>query len=106
MDQTKPRVILKKYRSIFLAAAVVEAVSFLVSLIDSLVAGNEVGPDALVAVALMAPFFSINTFLASVVNSGTVLSFSEQAVSISYVAGTVRCLSDCKEDLQNCRKGG
>ena len=77
MDQTKPRVILKKYRSIFLAAAVVEAVSFLVSLTDSVVAGNEVGPEALMAIGLMAPFFSITTFLASVVNSGTLLSFSD-----------------------------
>ena len=77
MEQTKPRVILKKYRSIFLAAVVVEAVSFLVSLTDTIVAGNMVGPDAFMAIGLMAPFFSIATFLTSMVNSGTVLSFSE-----------------------------
>ena len=49
MKQTKPLVILRKYRSIFFAAAIVEAVSFLVSLTDTIVAGNEVGAEALMA---------------------------------------------------------
>ena len=77
MEQTKPLVILRKYRSILFAAAIVEAVTFLVSLTDSIVAGNMVSDTAFTAIGLMAPFASISTFLAATVNSGTVLSFSE-----------------------------
>ena len=77
MKQTKPLVILHKYRSIFFATAVVEAVSFLVSLTDAIVAGNEVGAEALMAIGLMSPFYFIATFLSGVITSGTLLSFSD-----------------------------
>ena len=77
MKQTKPLVILHKYRSIFFAAAIVEVVTFLVSLTDTIVAGNEVGAEALMAIGLMSPFYFTATFLAAVINSGTLLSFSD-----------------------------
>ena len=54
-----------------------EAVSFLVSLTDTIVAGHEVGAEALMAIGLMSPFYFIATFLAAVINSGTMLSFSD-----------------------------
>ncbi len=78
MEQTKPRILINKYRSILIAAVVVEAVSFLVSLTDSLIAGNVVGEDALAAIGLLAPFFSIATLFAAVINSGTVLNYTRQ----------------------------
>lgn len=77
MKQTRPLVILKKYQSILLAAMVVEGVTFLVSLTDTLVAGNVIGADALMAIGLVAPIFTITTFLTATINSGTLLSFSD-----------------------------
>ncbi|MDO5132549.1 MAG: MATE family efflux transporter [Eubacteriales bacterium] len=77
MNQTKPVILLQKYRSILLAAAVVEAVSFIVSLTDSIVAANVVGQEAFAAIGLISPFFSLASFLAAIVNSGTVLFYSE-----------------------------
>ena len=78
MNQTKPLMILKKYRSILIAAVIVEAVSFLVSLTDSIIAGSIIGSDAFAAIGLMTPFFSIATFFAAVINSGTVLYYSDE----------------------------
>ena len=76
--ETKPRVLLKKYRSILLSALVVEAVTFLVSLTDSIVAANMVGMEAFTAIGLTAPFLSITTFVAAVINSGTVKNYTYQ----------------------------
>ena len=78
MKETKPLFIIKKYRSILRAAIIVEAVNFLVSLTDGVIAGNAVGAEAFAAIGLLAPFLSVSTFLASIVNSGTVLNFSYQ----------------------------
>ena len=58
------------------AAIIVEAVNFIVSLTDGIVAGNVLGADAFAAIGLLAPFLSISTFLASIVNTGTVLNYS------------------------------
>ena len=78
MQETKPLLLLKKYRSILTAATIVELVTFLVSLTDTIVAANVVGMDALAAVGLVAPFFSIATFVTAVINSGTVTNYSER----------------------------
>lgn len=77
MKQTRPLVLLKKYQSILIAAMVVEGVTFLVSLTDTIVAGNVIGADALMAIGLVAPIFTITTFLTATINSGTLLSFSD-----------------------------
>lgn len=76
MQQTRPRFIIKKYRSILFAALAIEAVNFIVSLTDSIVAGNAVDAEALAAIGLITPLITIAVFLATVVNTGTVLQFS------------------------------
>lgn len=78
MEENKPLLLLNKYHSILLAAIIVETAAFLVSLTDTIVAGNAINADALGAVGLMAPFFSISTFITATINSGAVLNFSEQ----------------------------
>ena len=76
IERNKSRFYQKKYRSILRAAIIVEAVNFIVSLTDGIVAGNVLGADAFAAIGLLAPFLSISTFLASIVNTGTVLNYS------------------------------
>ena len=78
MQQTKPLFIIRKYRSILLAAIIVESVSYIVSLTDSIVAGNALGGPAFSAIGLLAPFLSVSTFISSVVNSGTIMNYSYQ----------------------------
>ena len=73
-----PYVILGKYRSLLLSALVVEAVTFLVSLTDSLVAGNVVNADAFAAIGLMTPFFFVSSFFAATINSGTLSNYNDQ----------------------------
>lgn len=58
------------------AAVIVEAVNFIVSLTDSIVASNFLGADAFAAIGLISPFLSVSTFLTSIVNTGTVLNYS------------------------------
>ena len=78
MNETKPAFIINKYRSILFAAIIVEAVGFIVSLTDSVVAGLFLGEETFAAVGLMSPFLSASTFLTSIINTGTVLNFSFQ----------------------------
>ena len=78
MQQTKPMFIIKKYKSILWAAIIVEAVNYIVSLTDSIIAGNMLGSEALAAIGLNAPFLAFSTFLASIVNSGTIVNYSYQ----------------------------
>ena len=78
MNETKPAFIINKYRSILFAAIIVEAVGFIVSLTDSVVAGLFLGEETFAAVGLMSPFLSASTFLSSIINTGTVLNFSFQ----------------------------
>ena len=76
LSQTKPFFVIRKYRSILFAAIVVEVVSYLVSLTDSIVAGSMISLEALAAVGLLTPFLSAATFLCSVFNTGTVINYS------------------------------
>ena len=78
MSETKPLILIKKYRSILFAAIIIEVVTFFVSLTDTIVAANFVGRDAFAAVGLMSPFFSIATFVTAVINSGTTSNYSFQ----------------------------
>ena len=75
-QERESRFLNRKYRSILKASLAVEGAAYLVSLTDSLVAGNMVGTQALAAVSLAAPFAFITTFLASMINSGTTVSYS------------------------------
>ena len=76
MQQTKPTFIIRKYRSILTAAIVVESVNYIISLTDSIIAGNMLGGDALVAIGLLAPFLSLSLFMSSIINSGTIMQYS------------------------------
>ena len=76
MQQTKPVFIIKKYRSILKAAIIIEAVNFIISLTDSIIAGNAVGAQAFAAIGLLAPFLSISVFISTFVCTGTVVNFS------------------------------
>lgn len=76
MEQTKSLFIFRRYRSILTAAIIVEAVNYIVSLTDSIVAGNLVNSSALAAIGLFAPFLSFITFLSSIIISGTTLNYS------------------------------
>lgn len=68
MEETKPTILIKKYKSLLLASMVVEVVSYIVSLTDSVIAANRVGIEALTALGLVSPFFFISVFVASVIN--------------------------------------
>ncbi|MBQ3371955.1 MAG: hypothetical protein IJG40_02320 [Oscillospiraceae bacterium] len=76
MQQIKPTFIIRKYRSILTAAIVVESVNYIISLTDSIIAGNMLGGDALVAIGLLAPFLSLSLFMSSIINSGTIMQYS------------------------------
>lgn len=78
MEQTKPLLLIRKYRSILLAAVIVETVSFLVDLSDTIIGANVIGTDALDAIGLLAPFFSVSTLLCAIINSGTVMNYTKQ----------------------------
>ncbi len=75
-QQKRSRFIIRRYRSVVGAALVIEAVAYLVSLTDALVAGGMVSQDALTAIGLMAPFSLIITFLSATINGGTTLGFT------------------------------
>jgi len=77
MLDTKPLFVIKKYRSILLAAAIVEAVSYIVSLTDSIVAGNMINSSAFAAIGLISPFISVSVFVSSIINSGTIKYYSD-----------------------------
>ncbi|MBR5381132.1 MAG: hypothetical protein IK136_00775 [Oscillospiraceae bacterium] len=76
MQQTKPLFIIRKYRSILRASVIVEAVLFIASLTDSIVAGNALGEEALAAIGLIAPFFTFSVFVSVIVSSGTAKQYS------------------------------
>ena len=76
MEQTKPVFLIQKYRSILGAVIVVEAVTYLVSLTDTLIAGNMISNEAMAAIGLVAPLLSAATFVTSVINTGTLLHYS------------------------------
>ena len=76
MKRTKASFLGRKYMSILRASIVVEAVAYIVTLTDTLVAGNMIGTAALTAVGLVAPLVGVSSFLMSVINSGTVPKYS------------------------------
>lgn len=76
MPETKPLLLLKRYRSILRGAVVVEIIAFFVTLIDPIIAANRIGMEALSAIGLFAPFISFALFITSIVNSGTLLNYS------------------------------
>ena len=76
MQQTKPLFLIKKYRSILSTAIVIEAINFIVSLTDSIIAGNAINEKAFAAIGLFAPFLSVSVFFSSIVYTGTIIKFS------------------------------
>ncbi|MEE5994240.1 MAG: MATE family efflux transporter [Oscillospiraceae bacterium] len=95
MQETKPLILLEKYRSLLISAMIVESVTFIVSLTDSLVAANCIGSDALSSVGLFSPFFSICTFVTAVVNSGTMMLFSADIGRFDKKQATVHFSQGC-----------
>ncbi len=75
MNETEPLVVLRRYHAILLSALIVEVISFVVSLTDTIIAGNIVGESAFAAVSLVAPLFTISIFITAVINSGTVINY-------------------------------
>lgn len=76
IEQTEAVFVIRKYKSVMHAALAIEAVSYLVSLTDTLVAGNMINQDALVAIGLMSPFQFAAMFLSAMINSGTMLNYT------------------------------
>ena len=72
-ESKKPAFLIRKYHRILRAAIVVEAITYLASLTDSVVAGHAIGAEALAAVNLVSPMLLIITFLGGAINTGTVL---------------------------------
>ena len=75
-ESKKPAFLIRKYHRILRAAIVVEAITYLASLTDSVVAGHAIGAEALAAVNLVSPMLLIITFLGGAINTGTVLRYS------------------------------
>ena len=59
-----------------MASMLVEIVTFVISLTDSVIAGQRIGMDALSSIGLMSPYASITTFVAAVINAGTMKNYS------------------------------
>lgn len=76
MKETNPHFLIRKYRSILFAAIIEELVVFVVSLTDTIVAGNLVGSEAIGAVGLVAPFLTVALFFAALINGGTMRSYT------------------------------
>ena len=76
LNETRSLFVIRRYRSIVFATIIVEAVNYIVSLTDSIVAGNLVNSSALAAIGLISPIISLATFLASIINSGTMFNYS------------------------------
>ena len=75
LTETKPLVLMEKYRSILLSAVTVEIMTFMASLTDSIIAGNLIGLEALSAISLFSPFILVSSFAAAVINSGTLVNY-------------------------------
>lgn len=75
LTETKPLVLMEKYRSILLSAVTVELMTFAASLTDSIIAGNLIGLEALSAISLFSPFILVSSFGAAVINSGTLVNY-------------------------------
>ena len=78
LSETEPRLLIKKYRAVFAATTIVEFVAFFVSLVDSVVAANIVGPDAFAGIGLTSPLLFIATFITAIISAGTLLEFTRQ----------------------------
>ena len=76
MNQTKPLFIIKRYREILLASLVIESVDFLISLTDTIIAGNLISKEALTAVGLVSPIILITSFISTIIHSGAMLEYS------------------------------
>ena len=76
MQQTKPFFYIRRYKKVLYASLAIEIVSFVVTLTDSIVAANMIDMDALIAIGLISPFQFAAMFLASVINSGTLLNYT------------------------------
>ncbi len=57
---------------------IVEAVNFIVSLTDSIVAGSFISADAFTAIGLIIPFATVSIFFSTIIYTGTVVNFSYQ----------------------------
>lgn len=77
MEQTAPKFILNKYRSILRSILVVEIVTYIFSLTDAVIAGNVVGEEGMAAVGLVWPLILMAQFLAVAVNGGTTLNYTQ-----------------------------
>lgn len=77
IKQSKPIFLINKYRSILNASISVEMVCFLITLTDSLIAGNMIGQEPLIAVGTVAPLLPIEWFITSTINSGTLLFYND-----------------------------
>lgn len=78
LRETKPLLLLSKYRSVFLSALSVEIVAYVTSLTDSIIAGNFIDAEAFSAISLFSPFVLISSFVAAVVNSGTLINYNKE----------------------------
>ncbi len=76
MNQTKPLFVIKRYRQIFAASIINESVDYLVSLTDTVISGNFISKEALTAVGFVSPILLITLFIATIINSGTMLEYS------------------------------
>ncbi|MBO7718616.1 MAG: hypothetical protein J6S29_00525, partial [Methanosphaera sp.] len=76
MKETHPLFINKKFKSILLAAIVEEMVVYIVSITDTIVAGNVIDSYALEIVGLAAPITTLILFITSIINSGTIRNYS------------------------------
>lgn len=76
MNETHPQFLINKYKSILAAAIIEEMVVFLISLTDSIVAGNLIDKNALMIVGLVAPILNVALFVTAVINGGTIRNYS------------------------------
>ena len=73
----KPSLAIKKFNELIVASSLTMAVSFLMLLIDTILAGNILGENAISAVNIVTPIYAFANFIAGIIGLGTAYAYSE-----------------------------
>ena len=73
----KPSLAVKKFNELIIASSMTMVVSFLMLLIDTIIAGNILGENAISAVNIVMPVYAFANFIAGIIGLGTAYAYSE-----------------------------
>ena len=73
----KTSLAIKKFNELIIASSMTMAVSFVMLLIDTIIAGNILGENAISAVNIVTPIYAFANFIAGIIGLGTAYAYSE-----------------------------